>query len=86
VMATSDKIEFHEPIPVGELIELIARVERAGCSSMTVSVEIIRESLISGDRKPVVRGSFEMVAVDDRGRPTRIDQRSPHRNPTDLQS
>lgn len=37
VMATSDKIEFHEPIRVGELIELIARVDRVGRSSMTVA-------------------------------------------------
>ena len=73
VMATSDKIEFHEPIPVGELVELIAQVERAGRSSMTVSVEIIRENLLTGTRKPVVRGSFEMVAVDDKGHPTPID-------------
>lgn len=76
VMATSDRIEFHEPIPVGELVELIARVERAGRSSMTVSVEMIRENLLSGTRKTVVRGSFEMVAVDDKGRPTPIERQT----------
>lgn len=81
VMATSDKIEFHEPIPVGELVELIAQVERAGRSSMTVSVEIIRENLLTGTRKPVVRGSFEMVAVDDKGHPTPIDSQ-PSRSAT----
>lgn len=72
VMATSDKIEFNEPIPVGELVELVARVERAGRSSMTVAVEMIRENLLSGQRQAVVRGSFEMVAVDERGRPIPI--------------
>lgn len=82
VMATSDRIEFHEPIPVGELVELIARVERAGRSSMTVSVEIVRENLLSGTRKSVVHGSFEMVAVDDNGRPISIDPHSSHRSPT----
>jgi acyl-CoA hydrolase len=70
VMATSDKIEFSEPVPVGELIELVARVEREGRSSMTVSVEVIRENPISGQRRSVVRGSFEMVAVNDDGCPT----------------
>ena len=82
VMATSERIEFHEPIPVGELVELIARVERAGRSSMTVSVEIVRENLLSGTRKSVVHGSFEMVAVDDNGRPISIDPHSSHRSPT----
>ena len=72
VMATSDKIEFSEPVPVGEFIELVARVEREGRSSMTVSVEMIRENPISGQRRSVVRGSFEMVAVNDDGRPTAL--------------
>lgn len=72
VMATSDKIEFREPIAVGELIELIARVIREGRSSMTVSVEIVSENPISGLRRSVVRGDFEMVSVNDEGRPIPI--------------
>jgi len=62
VMATSDKIE------------LVAGVERIGRSSMTVAVAMIRENLISGQRKSVVRGTFEMVAVNDSGRPVAIPQ------------
>jgi len=77
VMATSDKIEFHQPIPVGELIEIVARVEREGSSSMTVSVEMIRENLASGQRDVVTRGNFEMVAVNDQGRPITITQNTP---------
>ena len=32
VMATSDRIEFHEPVHVGELVELVAQVVRVGRS------------------------------------------------------
>jgi acyl-CoA hydrolase len=78
VMATSDKIEFHEPIRIGELIELIARVERVGRSSMTVAVEMVRENLMSGQRQSVIRGTFEMVAVDANGRPAAIEPQSQH--------
>lgn len=74
VMATSDKIEFLQPVPVGELIEIVARVERVGRSSMTVSVEMIRENLTSGQRNIVTRGNFEMVAVNEQGRPIAIAQ------------
>jgi acyl-CoA hydrolase len=70
VMATSDKVEFHVPVRVGDLLELTASVERVGRSSMTVVVEAVAESLLSGDRRVAVRGSFEMVAVDDDGKPT----------------
>jgi acyl-CoA hydrolase len=78
VMATSDKIEFHEPVRVGELVELVARVERVGRSSMTVAVDMIREDLISGRRKAAVRGTFEMVAVDAFGRPVSITPTTTH--------
>jgi acyl-CoA hydrolase len=72
VMAASDRIEFHLPIHVGELVELIASVARVGRSSMTVAVDMIREDLISGRRQSAVRGTFEMVAVNDLGRPVPI--------------
>ena len=72
VMATSDRIEFHEPIHVGELIELVAHIVRVGRSSMTVAVDMIREDLISGARQSAVRGTFEMVAVNELGRPVPI--------------
>lgn len=74
VMATSEKIEFHVPVRVGELVELTARVVRVGCSSMTVMVDAVSESLISGTRRLAVRGSFEMVAVDEAGKPVPVAQ------------
>lgn len=72
VMATSEKVAFHEPVRVGELIELTATVTRVGRSSMTVSVDVVAEALISGERRLAVRGAFEMVAVSANGRPIPI--------------
>lgn len=72
VMVQSEKIEFHIPVRVGDLVELDARVVRVGRSSMTVVVDLISEALLSGDRQLAVQGSFEMVAVDQAGRPTPI--------------
>jgi acyl-CoA hydrolase len=72
VMATSNKVEFHEPVRVGELVELTALVERVGRSSMTVAVKVIAERLVSGQRRIAMQGLFEMVAVDEAGRPTPI--------------
>jgi acyl-CoA hydrolase len=72
VMATSEKVQFHEPVHVGELVELTARVERVGRSSMTVVVDMVAETLVTGCRRIAVHGSFEMVAVDEAGRPTRV--------------
>lgn len=77
VMATSDKIEFHMPVAVGQLVELAAHVTRVGRTSMTVEVAVIVETLTTGERRPAMRGQFEMVAVDENGRPTPIDPECP---------
>ncbi len=74
IAAASGKIEFHEPIRVGELVELVASVARVGRSSMTVAVDMMREDLISGRRESAVHGTFEMVAVNELGRPVPIAQ------------
>src|SRR5580704_13017490 len=57
VMATSDKVQFHQPVKVGELVELTAQVERVGRTSMTVAVEVVAEALVTGDRRIAMRGS-----------------------------
>jgi acyl-CoA hydrolase len=72
VMARSDRVDFHMPVAVGQVVELVARVERVGRSSMTVTVEVIAETLGKKDRKIAMRGSFEMVAIDENGRPLAI--------------
>jgi acyl-CoA hydrolase len=77
VMAASGKIEFHQPIRVGELVELVASVARVGRSSMTITVDMIREDLIDGRRQSAVHGTFEMVAVNELGRPVPITQHTP---------
>jgi acyl-CoA hydrolase len=72
VMAASEKVEFHVPVRVGELVELTARVTRVGRSSMTVAVDAVSEVLVSGSRHLAMHGSFEMVAVDETGKPVPI--------------
>lgn len=72
VMAASDRVDFDVPVRLGEILDLVARVERVGRSSMTVSVTGVAEALQTGARRPAMRGRFEMVAVDDAGRPVAI--------------
>jgi acyl-CoA hydrolase len=38
---------------------------------------MIRENLVSGQRDIVTRGNFEMVAVNEHGRPVAIAQNTP---------
>jgi acyl-CoA hydrolase len=72
VLARLERADFISPIHVGELLELSAGVTRTGRSSMTVEVLGMAEGMPAGERREVLSGRFEMVAVDDAGRPRAI--------------
>ena len=72
VTASSDKIEFRTPVTVGDLIEFVGKISRIGRTSITVSIDMYSENLISGDQTLCTTGKFVMVAVDADGRPTPV--------------
>ncbi len=72
VTASSSECDFHVPVRQGQLAELHARVVRTGRTSMAVQVDLFAEDLLSGARRLATRGSFTLVALDDRGQPTPI--------------
>ncbi len=76
VMATSEKVEFHHPVAVGQLVELHAFVSREGRTSMTVEVEVTCETLSTGERTRAMMGRFEMVSVDGHGKPQAVRSHS----------
>lgn len=69
VMAASERVDFHAPVRVGQMVELVARVERIGRTSLGVAVEMHAESPAGPERQVAVTGHFVMVAVDAGGRP-----------------
>jgi acyl-CoA hydrolase len=77
VTAAVDGLSFRVPIRHGELVELLARVESVGRTSMKVRVEARREDPASGARELCTAGTFTMVAIDDDGRPTPVSPLSP---------
>ncbi len=72
VMAASERVDFKEPISEGSFIEMVARVIDTGTSSMTVSVTMYSENLLTGERKLATKGSFIMVALDSDRRPCAV--------------
>jgi len=69
VMAASDRVDFVSPIRSGEMVELAARVQMVGRSSLRIGVELWAEDLMTGDRRRSATAVFTMVAVDGEGRP-----------------
>ena len=72
VTASSEKVEFRLPVKEGDLIDLVGRVTRVGRTSLTVSIDMTREELLTGQRDLCTTGEFVMVALDEAGRPTAV--------------
>lgn len=72
VTAMVDQLVFRVPVHQGELVELVARVEQTGRTSLVVVVDVYVEDPESGARKLCTSGRFTMVAVDDEGHPAQL--------------
>jgi acyl-CoA hydrolase len=72
VTISSDKIDFHVPIPSGTIIEIVGKVEKVGNSSIVIKVEIFVEEMYTFKRQKAIEGTFTLVAIDENKRPVRI--------------
>jgi len=72
VTAAVERLTFRVAIHEGELVELVARVESVGRTSMRVVVEAHREDPVGHTRELCTTGTFTMVALDAQGRPTAV--------------
>lgn len=73
VMASVTSVDFLSPVAVGYQLTLRGWVSRIGRSSMTVCVTGIADKP-GIPAEEVLKGVFEMVAVDAAGRPAPIDR------------
>lgn len=71
VTASIDQVNFLEPVPIGELVVLHARVVLTGHSSMTVEVITTAEELASGTIRTVNTSYATLVALQD-GKPAPV--------------
>lgn len=72
VTVSTDRIDFTRPIPSGTLIELIARVEHVGNTSLKVRVDIFIEQMYEEHREKAITGLFTFVAIGNDKKPARI--------------
>ena len=77
VTACAQRISFHTPINVGEVIYSRATIIYVGRSSMEVEVEVEAENVIDGERRLAASGIFTMVAVDENWHPSPVPQWQP---------
>lgn len=77
VTASIDRVDFREPIHVGDLVVMKASVNYVGRTSMEVGVRVEAEELLTGRRRHTNSCYLTFVAVDRNGRPIEIPGLAP---------
>ena len=72
VTASVNKVDFLNPIEVGELVTLKASVNYTGRTSMVVGLRVISENIRTGSTKHCNSSYFTMVAKDENGNSTPV--------------
>ncbi|MFC1962301.1 acyl-CoA thioesterase [Chloroflexota bacterium] len=70
VTASIDRLDFHHPIFVGDLVTMKACLNTVGKSSMEVGVRVETENLTTGEVRHTASAYLTFVALDDTGKPT----------------
>lgn len=70
VTASVDRIDFHHPIRLGQVVVLQASVNRVFRTSMEVGVKVFFEDFTTGARVHSNSAYMTFVGVDAQGRPT----------------
>lgn len=65
VTASFDRVDFHEPIEVGELVICEGLVSYVGRTSVEVTIEVYAENVFSGMRRHTNTARVTMVAIKD---------------------
>ena len=74
VTASIDRVDFREPIHLGDLVVLKASVNFVGRTSMEVGVRVEAEDLVTGVRRHTNSCYLTFVAVDDSGCPREVPE------------
>lgn len=69
VTASIDRLDFHHPVFVGDILTLTAGLNLVGRTSMEVGVRVEAENLITGEKRHTASAYLTYVALDGNGRP-----------------
>jgi len=74
VTASVNNISFCEPIKLGSIVTLEAKVSRSFRSSMEVVTDVWVEDRVTGEKKKHNEAIFTFVAVDQNGAPVSVPE------------
>lgn len=72
VTVSIDRLNFHSPVYVGDLLRLMASVNYAGNTSVEVGVRVEAENFITGEVRHTASAYLTFVALDETGKPKKV--------------
>ena len=72
VTASIDRLDFHHPVFVGDLLFLKGNLNMVGRTSMEIGVRVEAENLITGEIRHTASAYLTFVALDKNGRPSEV--------------
>ena len=72
VTVAVDSVDFREPVRVGDIVRLIAKVTWTGRTSMEVKVRVFREKPRTGEVIKTNEAYLTLVALDASGKPAEV--------------
>jgi uncharacterized protein (TIGR00369 family) len=72
VTAAIDRIDFHRPVFIGDLLTLKASLNLAGRTSMEIGVRVEAENCMTGEVRHTSSAYLTFVALDPKGHPLAI--------------
>jgi acyl-CoA thioesterase YciA len=72
VTVAMDKIEFHRPVQMGDIVSLWADTMHIGRSSIRLRVDVLARSRYTDEDVRVTSAEVSMVSIDEQGRPAPI--------------
>lgn len=67
VTASVHRVDFKNPVNVGEFLTLKAKVNHVGTTSMSVGIRVVSENIQTGEQKHCNSSYFVMVAKEEDG-------------------
>jgi uncharacterized protein (TIGR00369 family) len=72
VTASIDRLDFHRPVYIGDLVILKASLNLAGRTSMEIGVRVEAENSMTGEVRHTSSAYLTFVALDKDGRPNEV--------------
>ena len=72
VTASIDRLDFHNPVFIGDYVTFQASLNMVSRSSMEIGIRVVSENLFTGEKRHTVSAYMTFVALDNHGKPVEL--------------